>query len=719
MVKSKLYPQFINYDEFRSIDTGDVDYSTIIYDYQVANQNVEIALGKEKHTYSKYNIVYYSIYLIINDAPISRIGIFEIDSNKLINSIDDDGAIDLQQGKILIFVDDAVIMSFIGKNAASVGLNAINGDDKQPRTGERSNQITAISLDADADADADIDLGVEVLDEPDDVMRLNIDLPIKKRLASAESTIENTKEFGIFTVDKTVEKPPLLPNESEADSDMIKREYEESLKTSWIEKFTRNNNYSIADNEGGGDCFFAVIRDAFHQIGYNTSVSDIRDLLSREVDDSLLQESRTLYLDIFAEYQSIENEMKAVHKKTQVLKKNSESIDGRSTQSSDIMETKQDQQRILTEANALIDHYKKLSARKKDTKQLLHEFEHMKDIDTIDKMRTHVKSSRYWADTWAISTLERLLNIKVIILSEEAFKNGDKDSVMQCGQLNDTIESNQTRKPDYYIITSYTGNHYTLVEYKNKRIYRFVEIPYDIKTLIVNKCLERNAGPYHLIQDFRDYKSRLGIDPEIGANSDNNDDYLNNDIYDNKVVFLFHSKSHSAAKPGKGSGEKILLDQMVSYIPLYRITDWRRKLSDEWMVPFSIDGHRWNSVSHYYLGSQYKKGYPDFYLQFSMDSESELSSNVDMAIAASSKSGKYKAKLIRPTKVNIDPDFYEIGKNNRSEQERYAALTAKFTQNQDMKQLLMETQRAKLVHFIRGREPEMDVMLMKLRKELA
>ncbi len=343
----------------------------------------------------------------------------------------------------------------------------------------------------------------------------------------------------------------------------------------------------------------------------------------------------------------------------------------------------------------------------------------MKDIDTIDKMRTYVKSSRYWADTWAISTLERLLNIKVIILSEEAFKHGDKDSVMQCGQLNDTIESNQTRKPDYYIITSYTGNHYTLVEYKNKRIYRFVEIPYDIKTLIVNKCLERNAGPYHLIQEFRDYKSRLGIDPEIGANSDNNDDYLNNDIYDNKVVFLFHSKSHSTAKPGKWSGEKIQLDQMVSYIPLYRITDWRRKLSDEWMVPFSIDGHRWNSVSHYYLGSQYKKGYPDFYLQFSMDSESELSSNVDMAIAASSKSGKYKGKLIRQAKVNIDPDFYEIGKNNRSEQERYAALTAKFTQNQDMKQLLMETQRAKLVHFIRGREPEMDVMLMKLRKELA
>jgi hypothetical protein len=705
MVKSRLYPQNINYDEFRSIDKDDIDYSTTIYDYQMANLPIEIALGKEKHTYSKYNVVFFSIYLIINDSPISRIGIFEIDSSKLINSMDDDGAIDLQQGKILIFVDNAVIMSLFKKHEPV----SVSPDINTPL-----NSIVDLTKDDDV-----INLDAEVLDEEDvdDVMRLNIDTSDAIQEPSVDKDAKE-KVLGIFTVDTSVDNLPTLSNETEAESDNIKQSFEDTIKTTWIEKFTLNNNYSLIDNEGGGDCFFAVIRDAFQQIGYNTGVADIRRLLSTEVNDSLLQEYRTLYLSIFAEYQSIDNEMKAIHKKTQVLKKNSQAIDTRYTQSSSVDEMKQEQQRILKEANELIEYYKQLSAKKKDTKQLLREFDHMEDIDTVEKLRNYVQSSRYWADTWAISTLERLLNVKVIILSEESYNTGDKDSIMQCGQLNDNVESQLTQKPDYYIMTSYTGNHYKLIEYKKKRIYRFTEIPYDIKTMIVNKCLERNAGPYYLIQDFRDYKSKLGIDPEVGATNEENDDYLNNDLYDKDVVFMFHNKSHSLHKPGKGSGEKIPTDQTVNYIPLYRIKDWRRKLSDEWIVPISIDGHRWSSVAHYYLGSQYKKGYPDFYLQHSMDSESELSKDVDMAIAASSKSGKYKGKLVRAANIKIDPDFYEIGKNNRSEEERLNALTAKYTQNQDMKQLLKETQRAKLIHFIRGREPEIDIRLMKLRKEI-
>lgn len=705
MVKSRLYPQNINYDEFRSIDKDDIDYSTTIYDYQMANLPIEIALGKEKHTYSKYNVVFFSIYLIINDSPISRIGIFEIDSSKLINSMDDDGAIDLQQGKILIFVDNAVIMSLFKKHKPV----SVSPDINTPL-----NSIVDLTKDDDV-----INLDAEVLDEEDvdDVMRLNIDTSDAIQAPSVDKDAKE-KVLGIFTVDTSVDNLPTLSNETEAESDNIKQSFEDTIKTTWIEKFTLNNNYSLIDNEGGGDCFFAVIRDAFQQIGYNTGVADIRRLLSTEVNDSLLQEYRTLYLSIFAEYQSIDNEMKAIHKKTQVLKKNSQAIDTRYTQSSSVDEMKQEQQRILKEANELIEYYKQLSAKKKDTKQLLREFDHMEDIDTVEKLRNYVQSSRYWADTWAISTLERLLNVKVIILSEESYNTGDKDSIMQCGQLNDNVESQLTQKPDYYIMTSYTGNHYKLIEYKKKRIYRFTEIPYDIKTMIVNKCLERNAGPYYLIQDFRDYKSKLGIDPEVGVMNEENDDYLNNDLYDKDVVFMFHNKSHSLHKPGKGSGEKIPTDQTVNYIPLYRIKDWRRKLSDEWIVPISIDGHRWSSVAHYYLGSQYKKGYPDFYLQHSMDSESELSKDVDMAIAASSKSGKYKGKLVRAANIKIDPDFYEIGKNNRSEEERLNALTAKYTQNQDMKQLLKETQRAKLIHFIRGREPEIDIRLMKLRKEI-
>ena len=48
-----------------------------------------------------------------------------------------------------------------------------------------------------------------------------------------------------------------------------------------------NNNYSITDNEGGGDCLFATIRDAFSSIAQQTSVNKLRKKLSDEADDKI------------------------------------------------------------------------------------------------------------------------------------------------------------------------------------------------------------------------------------------------------------------------------------------------------------------------------------------------------------------------------------------------------------------------------------------------
>ena len=49
---------------------------------------------------------------------------------------------------------------------------------------------------------------------------------------------------------------------------------------SWIQEYLHNNNYSVLDNEGAGDCFFAVIRDGFKNINKDVSV----DKLKRNVD---------------------------------------------------------------------------------------------------------------------------------------------------------------------------------------------------------------------------------------------------------------------------------------------------------------------------------------------------------------------------------------------------------------------------------------------------
>ena len=76
--------------------------------------------------------------------------------------------------------------------------------------------------------------------------------------------------------------------------------------------------------------------------------------------------------------------------------------------------------------------------------------------ELLEKFKKKIRSCEFWAETWAISTLERILNIKFIILSSEAYKLDDLSNVLQCGQLNDTILQNMgVFNPEFYIMVDY------------------------------------------------------------------------------------------------------------------------------------------------------------------------------------------------------------------------------------------------------------------------
>jgi hypothetical protein len=85
-----------------------------------------------------------------------------------------------------------------------------------------------------------------------------------------------------------------------------------------------------------------------------------------------------------------------------------------------------------------------------------------------------------------------------------------------------------------------------------------------------------------------------------------------------------------------------------------------------------------------------------------------------MAKSAGGKSGKFKGELLRPIEVTADSDFF----SKRQSREMYAAQYAKFTQNPDLKKMLLATGNAKLQHFVRSSKPVVFDELMLIRDKI-
>jgi predicted NAD-dependent protein-ADP-ribosyltransferase YbiA (DUF1768 family) len=692
MVKSKLNPEKVIYNESKNIEDGDIGYETEIYEMEIYNNILNIAIGKEKYTYSQYDILYYPIYLLLGNVATAKIGIFEVHVNNIQN-LEKNNEIDFDKGNVLLFDNEKYIREVI----ENYKENELEEIEKNAETNPQSKMVETEEDNDDYD----------VIDENDATILV---IPDEKKSKQQIKLNEELKD-GLFEIDSNVKPPMRLQEENEKNSENNKLEYIEKSRNKWIEKFMKNNNYDIIEIAGDGNCLLYVIQHAYEQIGYKITIQKLRSLMASEATDDLFQQYRSLYVNFLGELQNKEKEMKDIKKISNELKKRNEKAI-----------SKEESKELLDEAKKMITKYNSLKIEKEDVKELLEEFKFMEGVDTLEKLKDFIQTPNYWVDTWGLSTLEKVLNVKIIILSEEAFNSGDTNAVLQCGQLNDDdLKKQGNFSPDFYIMGCYLGNHYNLITYKDKKIFKFSEIPYDIKCLVINKCMEKNSGPYYLIREFRNFKMKLGLSPDEGS-PDDDDDVLEYEKYDPETIFVFYSKS-AHNKAGKGSGETIKKSRITEFNTLNKdsvCTDWRKKIDDSWVAAFTLDGHRWSSVEHYFQGSQYKKGFPDFYLQFSLDSESDISKDVSLAKLVGSKPNKQHKLSQKPKSSNIviDADFYEIRTNPRHEEERLKALLAKFTQNLDLKKVLIETKDAKLMRFERGNPAKTDELLMKVRRTI-
>ena len=165
-------------------------------------------------------------------------------------------------------------------------------------------------------------------------------------------------------------------------------------------------------------------------------------------------------------------------------------------------------------------------------------------------------------------------------------------------------------------------------------------------------------------------------------------------MYNPEIQLYFYSGSKNAP-PGKGAREKMPAEYLDEYNESLReFPDFRKMLSNFGEAPFHLDGLDWNSVEHYYQGAKFKKNNPEFYKLFSLNSGSELSKDPNMAKAYGGKTGKYKGKQVRSKSIVVDEDFF----TGRGNQEMFDSQFAKFTQNDNMRRLLLATKDAQLLH---------------------
>ena len=251
----------------------------------------------------------------------------------------------------------------------------------------------------------------------------------------------------IFILTKGVSIPVPLEEESKKDAKDIREKYKDSKEHNWVQKFMKNPYYDLIDNEGGGDCLFATIRDAFSSIAQQTSVAKIRTKLANEATN-----------DVYVGYQEMfdmyNNSLITDTAKIKDLSKNYVVLKDKFSNVLD----RNEQKLLVNNAKKVKTEHDNLVREKKITAEMMSEYKFMKGIDSLEKFKKVIQSCEFWGETWAISTLERILNIKFILLSAEANTAKDNDNVLNCGQLNDSILQDKGYfNPDFYIIVEYNG----------------------------------------------------------------------------------------------------------------------------------------------------------------------------------------------------------------------------------------------------------------------
>lgn len=752
MVKSNINPS-IDYDEAKIPDRKtDVDPHSPAYKIKIFNHDVSFVLGK-KHISNKEDPIvhYFYIHAISKKKVRYTIGVYEVSKNSVAYAThkDNDNAMDPNKlGKPIFF--QRIFMhgkphrfnvEFVTKRLnANAPLHKEKGkkDKKEEDKKEEEEQDKK---------------------EEEDMVDPFFDIDTKKvQIDFSKIEVEKTLEDGIFQKDEKLVRSTLPPETK----DMQRQQYKEYKQMSsdakkrlpWIARFAKDANMTIEHVDGDGHCFFTSLVNAFKDDGRITTVAKLRALLASHVTESVFQAERSLYTSFADAKRKVIQDKKV--------------IDDRTAHIAKLLKTSMspvDSKHLNTESEQLIKSKERLKNDYESIQQNIQELvPYMENITTLDKYRDYIRETGkhrpiFWANEWAIQTLEKALKFKCILFMEDHFKTPSKggDTVINMVQSDQayTVQSDQfgpaqfgpdqdqgskdqpkkdTIHPECYIMLAYTnGNHYEGIRYKGRSLVTFNEIPYGIKVRLLNRSLENEKSIINHIQDFIDFRSTTGIQ-QGGSSHDDDDTTVQKPMHDPNVVFVLyadapHCKIGNVVCDLESSIDKRRIPDFVS-LNQPSMKNWRQRLSDDSMdSTFQLDNQVWHSVTHYLCAFPYKSS-PAFYAKFQRHgtfSKEPHPQYIEMAVQAASPSGMAKEekkgskegkegkgeKELRPSEIPCNT----LSIKDRAVARR-AAIRAKVMQNDDIKRMLKATDDATLMLFERGTRLKKDNTLMAIRQEL-
>jgi predicted NAD-dependent protein-ADP-ribosyltransferase YbiA (DUF1768 family) len=664
-----------------------------------------IALGEIRREHSgRYNILYCPVYIVlgehINALSFEQIGVYEFfaASEEKLKHNDGDFDIRLIEGPLLYDAfDSKKIKKLLNEKPLLKDMDEREMDEAEQAS--QAKEIKAATGEKIAIAAKPLLISLEI--EDDDTVTYKDEHPEKEY----RKIVKDYEGMGI-----------------------------NAPKKNWLQKKFHDYNYKIHPNSGSGDCFFISLAQAYKYIGRKVTGKEVREKLATNIPEATYKEYKDRY-SLFYNF----------------LQKNRKSQEDMAKQFNELKKMRKDKQNKFDDIRKSIGQkalkkdprYKEIKAIQdkmqqmskeflskqkefKDTTALLTDVDFMKNVKNLEQFKDIIRTSKYWADDSSIRILEEVLNIKIIVIDKN-----NKNGLIHCIDASDSIKAKGFFQPKYYIIVDLDSKHYQLVSYKNRKMFRFHELPHSIKEEIKHKCIIGSGdGIYNFIPKFNqlikkvddnsddDQDSKIATIDAVAEEEDNKDfkDYNEN------IVFAFYSRSSDKPKPGKGANEKIPKEKEDDFKELSKMKDWRKILSNFYIVsqPFELDGHMWNSVEHYYHACKFKNYTEgsekhDFYLKFTAESNSEVSKD---PAKAKSYGGKDSSHKYRPKHILMDDDFFNG--NHKIAMEK--GQRAKYMNDAKSQKVLLLTKNAKLVHYEKptGKSPKLVTFYdtMKIRKEL-